>query len=126
VLLVGDGAAQMTAMELSTLVREHVNATIVVVDNDGYTVERAIHGPDAPYNDIVRWDWGALLRALAPADAAVSASVVRDCAALADALSQSRERPGITLVQAVVPRMDVPELLSLIARAAARANQRPS
>jgi indolepyruvate decarboxylase len=126
VLLVGDGAAQMTALELSTLVRKHVNATILVVDNDGYTVERAIHGPDAPYNDIARWNWGALLRALAPTDATVSTSVVKDGLALAEALSRSRERSGITLIQAVVPRMDVPELLALIAREAARANQRAS
>ena len=52
VLLVGDGAAQMTVSELSTLLRLRLSPTVVVVDNDGYTVERAIHGPDAPYNDI--------------------------------------------------------------------------
>lgn len=126
VLLVGDGAGEMTATELSTLVRERIDATIVVVDNDGYTVERAIHGPDAPYNDIAHWDWGALLRALAPPDGAVSTSVVGDGATLAQALSESRARPGITLIQAVVPRMDVPELLSLIARAAAHANRASS
>jgi TPP-dependent 2-oxoacid decarboxylase len=37
---------QMTATELATVLRERVPAVIVVVDNDGYTVERAIHGPD--------------------------------------------------------------------------------
>ncbi len=47
VLLVGDGAAQMTVQELSTLARERISATVILVDNDGYTVERAIHGPAA-------------------------------------------------------------------------------
>ena len=64
VLLIGDGAAQMTATELATVLRERIPAVVVVVDNDGYTVERAIHGPDEPYNDIARWDWPALARAM--------------------------------------------------------------
>lgn len=123
VLLVGDGAAQMTVQELSTVVRQRLDATVVVVDNDGYTVERAIHGPDEVYND-VRWDWGALLAALAPENPKVGSYLVRTGAELDSALAESRNREGVTLIQAVVPRMDVPELLATIAREAARANQR--
>jgi len=126
VLLVGDGAAQMTIQELSTLVRQHVDATVVVVDNDGYTIERAIHGPDEPYNDIARWDWAGLLAAFAPGDPNVDSFRVTTSAALTQALTESRNRPGVTLVQAVVPRMDLPDLLSLIAQKANRANQRSS
>jgi alpha-keto-acid decarboxylase len=123
VLLVGDGAAQMTVQELSTLIHKDVNATVLVVDNDGYTVERAIHGPEEEYNDIARWDWGQLLRAFAPGSTRVASERVSDSAALAQALAGSRERPGVTLIQAVLPRMDVPQLLAMIAREAARANQ---
>lgn len=57
VLLIGDGAAQLTIQELGLFGREGVPAVIILVNNDGYTVERAIHGPTAPYNDIVRWSW---------------------------------------------------------------------
>ena len=53
VLLIGDGAAQLTVQELGTFSREGLSPVIVVVNNDGYTVERAIHGETAPYNDIV-------------------------------------------------------------------------
>ena len=60
VLLIGDGAAQMTVQELGTVIRHGLTPTVIVVDNDGYTVERAIHGPTQPYNDISRWDWTAL------------------------------------------------------------------
>ena len=52
VLLVGDGAAQMTVQELSTVARQGAQATVIVLDNGGYTVERAIHGPEQAYNDI--------------------------------------------------------------------------
>jgi alpha-keto-acid decarboxylase len=124
VLLVGDGAAQMTVQELSTIAREGISATVIIVDNDGYTVERAIHGPEESYNDIARWDWGGLMRAFAPDNPAVATHLVRTPEELIAALAQARAADGVTLIQAVVPRMDVPPLLTQIADAAARANQR--
>ncbi|HTY97150.1 MAG TPA: thiamine pyrophosphate-binding protein [Solirubrobacteraceae bacterium] len=126
VLLIGDGAAQMTVQELSTVVREGIAPLVVVVDNDGYTVERAIHGPDQPYNDIARWDWTSALSTFAPGHACLSArvgSVAELRAALAEAESRP-QRPAI--IQAVVPRLDVPPLLAALARAAASANARRS
>lgn len=116
VLLIGDGAAQMTATELSTVLRERLPAVIVVVDNDGYTVERAIHGPDEPYNDIGAWDWPALARAMGGGEhlVATRATTVGELrAAFADATAHPAR---LTLVQAVVPRDDVPELLAALTR----------
>lgn len=111
VLLVGDGAAQMTATELSTVLRLELPVVVLVVDNDGYTVERAIHGPDEPYNDITQWDWTALPAAFgAPGAAAMRVTTAGELrAALAGP-------PGFTLVQAVVPRDDVPDLLGTLTR----------
>jgi len=37
--------------------RGHGNPLVIVVDNDGYTVERAIHGPAEDSNEISRWAW---------------------------------------------------------------------
>jgi alpha-keto-acid decarboxylase len=123
VLLVGDGAAQMTVQELSTLARERISATVILVDNDGYTVERAIHGPHERYNDIARWDWGALMTAMTPGNPDVTTRRATDAVELGDALAIARAAPGLTLIEAVVPRMDVPPLLSQIAREAGRANR---
>jgi indolepyruvate decarboxylase len=58
VLFVGDGAFQMTAQELSTLIRHRLNPVIFLMNNRGYTVERVIH--DGPYNDIANWQYSAL------------------------------------------------------------------
>ena len=58
VLLQGDGAFQMTAQELSTLLRQHCNPVIFLLNNDGYVIERLIH--DGPYNDIQPWHYHAL------------------------------------------------------------------
>jgi indolepyruvate decarboxylase len=117
VLLIGDGAAQMTVQELSTVLRLGLPAVVVVVDNDGYTVERAIHGPTEPYNDIARWDW-TQVPALFGADRAASAVRVTTVGELRGAYAAAAAEPaGFHLVQAVVPAEDVPELLATLTRA---------
>ncbi|HEX2840857.1 alpha-keto acid decarboxylase family protein [Hyphomicrobium sp.] len=58
VALIGDGAFQMTAQELSSLCRRKTNAIILLMNNDGYTTERIIH--EGPYNDIQPWAYHRL------------------------------------------------------------------
>ncbi|MGB2706212.1 MAG: thiamine pyrophosphate-binding protein [Candidatus Omnitrophota bacterium] len=58
VVFVGDGAFQMTAQELSSIIRHKLNPVIFLMNNDGYTIERAIH--DGPYNDINMWKYHRL------------------------------------------------------------------
>ena len=52
-VLVGDGAFQMTGMELATAARYGLNPIVVVLNNQGYGTER--HMQDGPYNDV--WPW---------------------------------------------------------------------
>ena len=52
-ILVGDGAFQMTGTELSTFVRLGLNPVVVVVNNHGYSTERFIL--EGPFNDIAEW-----------------------------------------------------------------------
>ncbi|EXJ75057.1 uncharacterized protein A1O5_01753 [Cladophialophora psammophila CBS 110553] len=59
--LAGDGGLQMTVQELGTIVRHGFSPTIVLLDNNGYTTERIIHGPTLQHNDIARWDHGLML-----------------------------------------------------------------
>ncbi|KAF5599579.1 pyruvate decarboxylase [Fusarium pseudoanthophilum] len=56
VLFIGDGSLQMTAQEISTMVKQKLNVIIFVINNNGYTIERAIHGRNADYNDISPWN----------------------------------------------------------------------
>lgn len=124
VLAIGDGAAQLTIQELGTILRRRIPAIVIVVNNDGYTVERAIHGPTKSYNDIAAWRWTALPHALGadPRHAvAVRAETVGELRA---ALSDAEAHPErFVLIEAVTDRMDVPPLLSAVAEAAARANR---
>lgn len=57
-VLVGDGAFQMTGMELATVARYRLNPVVVVLNNNGYGTER--HMQDGPYNDVWAWQYWRL------------------------------------------------------------------
>src|SRR6516165_9272414 len=60
VLLPGEGSLQMTVQEISTVMRHDLKPWIFVTQNEGYTVERAVLGKDARYNDIANWRYSEL------------------------------------------------------------------
>ncbi|CCQ62787.1 Pyruvate decarboxylase; Alpha-keto-acid decarboxylase [Crocosphaera watsonii WH 0401] len=57
-VLVGDGAFQMTGMELSTIVRYGLNPIIFVLNNLGYGTERPMQ--DGKFNDILLWNYSQI------------------------------------------------------------------
>ena len=61
VVLVGDGAFQMTGQELSTLIASGHAPLIIVLDNHGYGTERYLHAGDWKYNEINPWNYCELL-----------------------------------------------------------------
>ena len=58
IVLVGDGAFQMSCQELSTIIRHQLNPIFFLINNDGYSIERAIH--EGSYNDIQPWKYHQL------------------------------------------------------------------
>ncbi|BBZ41449.1 alpha-keto acid decarboxylase family protein [Mycobacterium conspicuum] len=111
VLLIGDGAAQLTVQELGTFSREGLSPVIVVVNNDGYTIERAIHGKTAPYNDIVGWRWTEIPGALGVANHL--AYRAENYGELDDAFTAAAEHQDrMVLVEVVLPRLQIPPLLA--------------
>jgi TPP-dependent 2-oxoacid decarboxylase len=121
VLLIGDGAAQLTIQELGAFFREGLTPVIVVVNNDGYTVERAIHGESAYYNDIVGWTWLDVPRALGVRDyLAFRAETYGQLDAAFTAAAEHRD--VLAFVEVVLGKMDVPPLLTELANSAAAAN----
>ncbi len=57
-VLVGDGAFQMTGMELATVARFGLNPIVIVFNNSGYATERPMQ--DGPFNDILPWQYSRL------------------------------------------------------------------
>jgi indolepyruvate decarboxylase len=54
-VLVGDGAFQMTGMEISSVLRYGLNPIVVVLNNRGFGTERPMQ--DGPYNDVAPWQY---------------------------------------------------------------------
>jgi indolepyruvate decarboxylase len=57
-VLVGDGAFQMTGMEISTAARFGLSPIVVVLNNGGYGTERPM--TDGRFNDIPAWRFSRL------------------------------------------------------------------
>ena len=56
--LVGDGAFQMTGMEISTCAKYGMQPIICILNNDGYGTQR--HIIDGPFNNIHRWEYAKI------------------------------------------------------------------
>mmetsp|Transcript_13534 Transcript_13534/g.25895 ORF Transcript_13534/g.25895 Transcript_13534/m.25895 type:complete len:549 (-) Transcript_13534:202-1848(-) len=61
--LIGDGSFQMTCQEVSSMIKFGCNPIIVLINNDGYTIEVEIH--DGPYNNIQSWNYSLIISAFA-------------------------------------------------------------
>jgi indolepyruvate decarboxylase len=57
-VLVGDGAFQMSGMELATIARFNLNPVIIVLNNQGYGTERPML--DGSFNDIHLWEYSRI------------------------------------------------------------------
>ncbi|KAK9715994.1 hypothetical protein RND81_06G204400 [Saponaria officinalis] len=59
---IGDGSFQVTAQDVSTMLRCGQKTIIFLINNGGYTIEVEIH--DGPYNVIKNWNYTALVDAI--------------------------------------------------------------
>jgi pyruvate decarboxylase len=60
--MVGEGSLQMTVQEIGSIIRFGFEPIILLINNDGYAIERAINGPEQGYNDIsMLWDHQKML-----------------------------------------------------------------
>ncbi|GAA5934900.1 hypothetical protein JCM3775_001672 [Rhodotorula graminis] len=61
ILFTGDGSIQLTIQEVATMVRLGLKPILVILNNNGYTIEKLIHGETASYNNIPSFDWQSML-----------------------------------------------------------------
>lgn len=47
ILFTGDGSIQLTVQDIATMLKNGLKPILVVLNNDGYTIERLIHGETA-------------------------------------------------------------------------------
>jgi len=105
VVLSGDGAFQMTAQEVSTLIRERCPALIVIINNDGYLIERRLH-KDGPYNDIQMWQYSKLPGVFDDGSFVIGIRVTTE-EELEQAMKTAiRETNKLVLIEACIPDRD--------------------
>jgi len=108
--ILGDGSFQMSAQELSTLIRYGKACIVVVINNCGYTLERVIH--DGPFNDIAAWQYHRLPEAFGGAPGLEVRTEGELEAALASA--DAHTGPGPLLIEVHLDAWDVPEVFLTI------------
>ena len=100
-VLVGDGAFQMTGMELSTIARYGMNPIVIVFDNDGYGTERPML--DGAFNDVLNWNFANIPSVLG-AGLGIKATTEAE---MAGALKQAKANTqSYTIIQVVLGRDD--------------------
>jgi indolepyruvate decarboxylase len=98
--IVGDGAFQMTGMELSTCAKYGMHPIVCILNNDGYGTQR--HIIDGPFNDIRRWDYTKICDLLNYG----TATRVATKGALEAALVAAAGTDEMTILEIMLPRDD--------------------
>jgi TPP-dependent 2-oxoacid decarboxylase len=115
-VIVGDGAFQMTGMELTTVVRYGLDPIVILLDNKGYGTERPML--DGPFNDVVNWHYARLPEVLGGGHGYEIHTESELDAALAAA---EADRTGFSLLHVHLDKRDLsPALQRLTALLAAR------
>ena len=124
VSVIGDGSFQLTAQEVSNMIRHGQETTIFLVNNRGYVIESAIH--DGPYNYYKNWDYAGLIDVFNAGEGGGLGLVASTAGELAEAINKAHaHKGGPVLIECRIPNDDAsPELISWGSKVA-RVNGRP-
>jgi indolepyruvate decarboxylase len=101
IAIIGDGAFQMTGLEISTAAKYKMNPIVCILNNDGYGTQR--HIIDGPFNDIHRWEY-AKLRDVMNYGKAYKVTTKGE---LNTAFSQAvKESDTMHIIEVIIPRDD--------------------
>ncbi|KUM65463.1 hypothetical protein ACN42_g1621 [Penicillium freii] len=131
ILFEGDGSFQVTAQELSTIIRKRLDIIIFLMNNNGYTIERLIHGRDAEYNEVAPWRYLESPSCYgAPTDGSYKVQTAKVetwgelHALLADENFQTGR--GLRMVEVMLDTYDAPEALKTLTSRNIKAYQQKS
>lgn len=68
---------QLTIQEIGSMIHHKTRPIIIIINNAGYTIERAIHGAKQSYNDIVPYDFSSALQLFGMSEAESKAHFFR-------------------------------------------------
>lgn len=110
VLMTGDGSHQLTAQEISSMLRYGVKPIIIVLNNDGYMIERYLcDDPMDKFNDIAPWNYARLPEAFGAKDAFVAQA--RTVGEFDKALEEAAASGKFAYIEAFTDMMDAPKVM---------------
>ncbi|KAJ3055552.1 Pyruvate decarboxylase 1 [Rhizophlyctis rosea] len=132
VLITGDGSYQLTATEITTFMRHKLTPIIIIINNDGYTIERYIHGAERTYNRTGMWSYSKSLEFFSSPEErtknylpefGLQAKIISP-AALEPCLRQAfEEEDKIHVLEVVMDKMDAPVGMVNQAKVTAKENR---
>ncbi|KAL1982457.1 hypothetical protein VTN96DRAFT_1304 [Rasamsonia emersonii] len=124
ILFVGDGSFQFTVQEMSTILRKGLKPIVFVICNNGYTIERYIHGWEESYNDIQPWKFVDVPSTFGAKKDEYKTYQVRTRDELRRLFGNEvfSSAPCLQLVELYMPQEDAPAALKSTAAAAAKSN----
>ncbi len=111
VLITGEGSHQLTANEIGSMGRFGAKATIFVLNNGGYMVERALEeNPDWTYNDLAQWKYSDLPHAMGCTG--WFTAHVETIGEIDAAMQKARSSKSGAYIEIIGGRMDMPPALA--------------
>jgi indolepyruvate decarboxylase len=104
-LFVGDGSFQLTAQEISTMLRHDYKPVIFLINNGGYTIERCWLGKTSRFNDVANWSYADLPKVFRR-DTTARSFVVKTPADLEEALSAPNDT--LIFIESIMDPFDAP------------------
>jgi len=108
------------------MLRNKLNPIIFVICNDGYTIERFIHGMEESYNDVQTWKYKDLPAAFGAEEGQAKTYAIKTKDELEKLFSDkdfsSGDNTCLRFVELYMPKEDAPVALKLTAEAAAKTN----
>jgi indolepyruvate decarboxylase len=104
-LFIGDGSFQVSAQDLSTILRHDHKPVIFLINNGGYTIERGYLGKAESYNDVANWSYADLPKVFRP-DTSARSFVVRTVSDFKDVLSTPNDT--MIFVESIMDPYDAP------------------
>lgn len=123
VACIGDGSFQLTAQEVSTMLRYGAKPIIFLINNGGYTIEVEIH--DGPYNTINDWQYCKLVEVFGGGRLNGYGCRVETNEQLAQAIAKARQHDGLCLIEVQIDRDDCSNNLLEWGAHVAKNNGRP-
>ena len=113
-VVVGDGAFQMTGVEISTIVRLGLNPIIIILNNDGYGTMRKIR--EGCFNIITQWNYSKICDLVGGGEG----TTVSTKGEFDVALSRAQKSDQVHVIELNIPRDEASPQLARIGREVAR------